>query len=125
LGKDAPLLQGRKLFGEMPSLGGIVDKPQRLSDQIELIKETAFKQGYDAGFDSGSMAGQAEGRKAGFQRAMADVNAARVEEVAQFTRDLENFRLEFEAAAADWMARTEDRNRPFYGSCSENPRVRT
>lgn len=106
-GKDAPLLQGRKLFGEMPSLGAVSDKPQRLTDQIELIKETAFKQGYDAGFESGTVAGQAEGRKAGFQKAMSDVNSARTIEVAQFLTDLELFRTEFEAAAVDWCDRTE------------------
>ena len=49
---------------------GSGNKSFRLSDQIDTIKDTAFKQGYEAGFESGSLSGQAEGRKAGFQKAM-------------------------------------------------------
>ena len=82
LGKDAPLLQSKKLFGEMPTLEGSGNKSFRLSDQIDTIKDTAFKQGYEAGYESGSLSGQAEGRRAGFQKAMTDVNTARIIEVA-------------------------------------------
>ena len=107
LAKSAPLLQGKRLFGEMPSLEGVQNKPQRLTDQIDLIKETAYQTGYQTGFESGIAAGQAEGRKAGFQKAIAEINAERSQEVAQFLTDLETFRLEFEQAAADWTLRME------------------
>jgi len=107
LGKHAPLLQSKKLFGEMPTLEGSGKQSFRLSDQIDTIKDTAFKQGYEAGYESGNLSGQAEGRKAGFQKAMTDVKTARIIEVAQFTADLETFRAEFLEAANDWAARTE------------------
>jgi flagellar biosynthesis/type III secretory pathway protein FliH len=107
LGKEAPLLQSKKLFGEMPSLAGSSNKSPRLSDQIDTIKDTAFKQGFEAGFESGSQAGTAEGRKAGFQKAMTEVQVSRVAEVAQFMIDLDAFRTEFEQAANEWAARTE------------------
>ena len=107
LGKDAPLLQSKKLFGEIPPLEGSANKPKRLSDQIELIRESAYEQGYKAGFDNGTLIGQAEGRKTGFQKAITEVEAERVIEVAKFLADLEVFRLEFEAAAAEWAIQTE------------------
>lgn len=107
MAKAASLLQGKRLFGEMPSLEGVHNKPQRLTDQIDLIKETAYQTGYKAGFDSGTAAGQAEGRKAGFQKATAEINADRTLEVAKFLTDLETFREEFEQAAADWTNRME------------------
>ena len=107
LAKDAPILQSRKLFGEIPSLGGISTKPQRLNDQIDLIKEKAYEEGFKQGLEAGTSSGQADGRKAGFQKAMSDVHAQRTVEVAQFLSDLESFRQEFEDAARDWFERTE------------------
>lgn len=105
--KDATLLQGKKMFGEMPILTGSNQKPQRVTDQIELIRGEAFKQGYQNGLESGTQSGQAEGRKAGFQKAMSDVAAARIIEVNQFMQDVESFRKEFEEAAEEWADRTE------------------
>jgi flagellar assembly protein FliH len=107
LAKDAPSLQGKKLFGEIPSLGGFNAKPQRLNDQIDLIKEKAYEEGYRLGLEAGTSSGQAEGRKAGFQKAMLDVQSSRTIEIAQFMSDLETFRQEFEDAANDWFERTE------------------
>ena len=107
LAKDAPLLQGKKLFGEMPSVGGLNNKSQRLTDQIGLIKDTAHLEGYRAGFEAGTSAGQAEGRKAGFQKAMSEVQLGRSKEVVQFMKDLESFRAEFEEAVSEWFDRTE------------------
>ncbi len=82
-------------------------KPQRLNDQIDLIKEKAYQEGFNSGFKSGSASGQAEGRKAGFQKVMLEVQSDRVIEVQKLMEDLESFRLEFEAAVADWFDRTE------------------
>lgn len=107
LAKDAPTLQAKRMFGEIPSLGGVSTKPQRLTDQIDLIKEKAYEEGFKSGLEAGTTSGQAEGRKAGFQKAMAEVQAARTIEVQQFMRDLETFRQEFEDAAAEWAERTE------------------
>ena len=107
LAKDAPLLQGKKLFGEMPSLSGLTTKTQRLTDQIGHIKDSAHKEGYTTGLEAGTAAGLAEGRKAGFQKAMAEVQLDRSKEVVQFMHDLESFRTEFEEAAAEWFDRTE------------------
>jgi flagellar assembly protein FliH len=95
------------MFGEIPSLGGTHDKPIRLADQIDQIKETAYKNGFESGFQNGTVAGQAEGRKAGFQKAMSEVKQARMEEISKLMEDLETFRLEFEDAARDWAVRTE------------------
>ena len=95
------------MFGEMPILTGSNQKPQRVTDQIELIRGEAFKQGYQNGLESGTQSGQAEGRKAGFQKAMSDVAAARIIEVNQFMQDVESFRKEFEEAAEEWADRTE------------------
>ena len=95
------------MFGEMPVLSGSNHKPQRVTDQIELIREEAFKLGFKSGLESGTQSGQAEGRKAGFQKAMADVAVARTIEVNQFMLDIESFRKEFEEAAEDWADRTE------------------
>ncbi len=106
LAKDAPLLQSRKLFGELPTLGG-KHKPVRFNEQIDLIKESAHEDGFKAGFEAGTAAGLAEGRKAGFQKAMQEIQVERVTEVAQFLEDLEAFRLEFEAAAAEWCRTAE------------------
>jgi flagellar assembly protein FliH len=88
-------------------LGGFNAKPQRLNDQIDLIKEKAYEEGYRLGLEAGTSSGQAEGRKAGFQKAMLDVQSSRTIEIAQFMSDLETFRQEFEDAANDWFERTE------------------
>ncbi|MEI8281873.1 MAG: FliH/SctL family protein [Armatimonadota bacterium] len=106
LAKDAPLLQSRKMFGELPTVGG-KNKPVRFNEQIDLIKELAHEDGFKAGFEAGTAAGLAEGRKAGFQKAMQEVQAERVTEVAQFLADLDAFRLEFEAAADEWCRTAE------------------
>ena len=107
LAKDAPLLQGKKLFGEMPSVVGLGGNSQRLTDQIGHIKDTAHNEGYQAGLISGTAAGLAEGRKAGFQKAIAGVQVERTKEIGQFMEDLESFRNNFEDAVADWFERTE------------------
>ena len=106
LAKDAPLLQSRKLFGELPTVAGKL-KPVRFNEQIDLIKESAHEEGFKAGFEAGTAAGLAEGRKAGFQKAMSEVQAERLIEAAKFLSDLEAFRLEFEAAANEWCVTTE------------------
>jgi hypothetical protein len=54
IAKDAPALQSKKLFGEIPSMGTNNGKPQRLNDQIDLIKEKAYQEGFNSGFKSGS-----------------------------------------------------------------------
>lgn len=101
-------LQSKKLFGEIPVLDGIHSKPQRLTDQIDLIKEKAYQDGYKSGIENGLQAGKAEGYKQGMLQAQIQVKAERNKEATMFFADWEDLKNEFETAAAEWFVRTEE-----------------
>jgi len=104
----AEILQGKKLFGEIPTLKGVQNKPQRLTDQIGLIKEKAHQDGYQAGRDNGLLAGTAEGRRIGMEMAMREAKVQRNKEAAQFFEDWESMREEFEKSVENWFAQAEE-----------------
>lgn len=97
----------KQLFGEIPQLSAINSRPERLRDQIELIKEKGYEDGYTAGFENGNKLGLAEGRKAGMILAENQAEAMRRDEVAKFLEDVESYRGEFEALVKEWFAKTE------------------
>lgn len=104
----AQLLEGKRLFGEIPVLKGVQNKPSRLVDQIDLIKEKAYQDGYQAGMDNGMRVGIAEGRKAGFEVAMNEAKSQRNNEAKEFFADWETLREEFEQAVINWFERSEE-----------------
>ncbi|MBS1700691.1 MAG: hypothetical protein JST12_03450 [Armatimonadetes bacterium] len=106
--KTAETLQGKLLFGEIPTLKGVQNKPQRLTDQIDLIKEKAYQDGYKAGMDNGMRTGIAEGRKAGLEMALSDARSQRNKEAAQFFEDWEHLRADLDKAIEGWFAQAEE-----------------
>lgn len=106
--RTAQILQGKKLFGEIPTLKGVQNKPQRLTDQIDLIKEKAYQDGYQAGLENGMRVGTAEGRKVGLEVALNEARTQRNAEATQFFADWEILREEFEQATIEWFSRAED-----------------
>ncbi|HLP00163.1 MAG TPA: FliH/SctL family protein [Fimbriimonas sp.] len=97
----------KQLFGEIPQLSAVNSRPERLRDQIELIKEKGYGDGYAAGFENGNKLGMAEGRKTGMMLAEKQAEAERQAEVAKFLEDVESYREEFETLVKDWFAKTE------------------
>jgi flagellar assembly protein FliH len=108
LASQVEVLQGKKLFGEIPVLTGVQSKPQRLTDQIDMIKEKAYQDGYRSGIENGLQAGKAEGYKQGLLQAQVQVKAERDKEATLFFADWEDLRNEFETAAAEWFVKTEE-----------------
>ena len=105
--KSAQTLQGKMLFGDIPVLKGMQSKPNRLTDQIDLIKDKAYQDGYRAGLDNGTLVGISEGRKAGFEAARKEARLERNNEAKQFFEDWESLRSEFEESLAAWYEQSE------------------
>ena len=95
------------LFGDIPVLKGMQSKPNRLTDQIDLIKDKAYQDGYRAGLDNGTLVGISEGRKAGFEAARKEARLERNNEAKQFFEDWESLRSEFEESLAAWYEQSE------------------
>ena len=95
------------LFGDIPVLKGMQSKPNRLTDQIDLIKDKAYQDGYRAGLDNGTLVGISEGRKAGFEAARKEARLERNNEAKQFFEDWESLRSEFEESLAAWSEQSE------------------
>ena len=90
-----------KLFGQIPRLSTDLKRvSNRLSDQVELLKEKGYEDGYNAGYENGLKAGNNEGRSAGFIMAQNQAEADRKLESKQFFADWETLRQEFEQAEA-------------------------
>lgn len=97
----------KQLFGEIPQIGDLKQKSERLRDQIELIKEKGYDDGYQAGFENGNKLGLAEGRKSGMMIAENHAATKRAEEAAKFLEDVESYRKEFETLVKEWFGKTE------------------
>ena len=107
LAQSVQVLEGKTLFGEIPVLKNIQDKPQRLTDQIGLIKEKAYQDGYEAGLSNGTKIGLAEGRKTGFELALQEAQEQRAEESRKFLGECEALQQEFEENLVNWFAQAE------------------
>lgn len=106
-GTKVQTLQGKKLFGEIPVLGGVANKPQRLTDQIDLIREKAYQDGYHAGYENGNRIGLAEGRKTGFEQAQLESNQVRARETSQFFADLDLIHQHLDQSVEAWFQLSE------------------
>ena len=98
-----------KLFGQIPKLSGDLKRmSNRLSDQVELLKEKGYEDGYNAGYENGLKAGTSEGRGAGLILAQNQADSARKIESKQFFADWETLRQEFEQAVINWFEQSEE-----------------
>ncbi len=98
-----------KLFGQIPRLSADLKRvSNRLSDQVELLKEKGYEDGYNAGYENGLKAGNNEGRSAGFIMAQNQAEADRKLEARQFFADWETLRQEFEQAVISWFEQSEE-----------------
>lgn len=97
-----------KLFGQIPRLSADLKRvSNRLSDQVELLKEKGYEDGYNAGYENGLKAGTSEGRSAGLQMAQNQAEADRKLEAKMFFADWETLRQEFEQAVISWFEQSE------------------
>ena len=97
------------IFGQIPRLSGELKRmSNRLSDQVELLKEKGYEDGYNAGYENGLKAGDAEGKRAGLILAQNQAEADRRREVAEFMADWETMRQQFEASVKEWFDRSEE-----------------
>jgi flagellar assembly protein FliH len=80
----------------------------RLSDQVELLKEKGYEDGYNAGYENGLKAGDTEGKRAGLILAQNQAEADRRREAAQFMAEWETMRQHFEASVKEWFDRSEE-----------------
>jgi flagellar assembly protein FliH len=97
------------VFGSIPHLTDEeVRRSKRLSDQIGLLKEKGYEEGYQAGYQNGLQMGTAEGRKVGFAQAQEIASGERQTEAAQFFADWEMMREEFEQAVIQWFEQSEE-----------------
>jgi flagellar assembly protein FliH len=98
-----------KVFGQIPKLADdLKRKSNRLSDQVELLKEKGYEDGYVAGYENGLKAGTNEGRTAGLIMAQNQATADRRLESRQFFADWELLRQEFEQAVIVWFENSEE-----------------
>lgn len=98
-----------RMFGQIPKLSDdLKRKSNRLTDQVELLKEKGYDDGYHAGYENGLQMGTAEGRRAGLQLALNQAEAERKTEAKQFMADWETLREEFEQAVIEWFETSED-----------------
>ncbi len=105
---SGPLNQD-KLFGQIPKLNENLRRlSTRLTDQVELIKEKGYEDGYNAGFENGQKVGNFEGRRAGLQMAQNQAEAERKIEAKQFLMEWEILRQEFEQAVINWFEQSEE-----------------
>jgi flagellar assembly protein FliH len=97
------------LFGQIPRLSGDLKRmSNRLSDQVELLKEKGYEDGYNAGYENGLKAGDTEGKRAGLILAQNQAEADRRREAAQFMAEWETMRQHFEASVKEWFDRSEE-----------------
>ncbi|OWU65759.1 MAG: hypothetical protein CBB60_003080, partial [Armatimonadetes bacterium Cent15-Ar3] len=97
------------LFGQIPRLSGELKRmSNRLSDQVELLKEKGYEDGYNAGYENGLKAGDTEGKRAGLILAQNQAEADRRREAAEFMADWETMRQQFEASVKEWFDRSEE-----------------
>ena len=96
------------VFGQIPELSPDLKRmSNRLSDQVDLLKEKGYQDGYNAGFENGLEAGVNEGRSTGLLMAQNQAEAARRLESKQFLADCELFRQEFEQGIVNWFEQSE------------------
>lgn len=104
----ATTLNQDKLFGQIPRLSSELKRvSNRLSDQVELLKEKGYEDGFNAGYENGLKAGNNEGRGAGLLMAQNQAEAERKREAKQFLADWETLRQEFEQAVINWFEQSE------------------
>ena len=97
------------LFGQIPKLSSDLKRmSNRLSDQVDLLKEKGYQDGYNAGFENGLQAGANEGRSVGLLMAQNQAEAARRLEAKQFLADCELFMQEFEQRVMNWFEQSEE-----------------
>jgi flagellar assembly protein FliH len=97
------------LFGQIPKLSDeLKRKSNRLSDQVEQLKEKGYDDGYMAGYENGVQVGKAEGRKAGLILAQHQAETERRVEATRFMADWETLREEFEQAVISWFETSEE-----------------
>ncbi|MEI7577572.1 MAG: FliH/SctL family protein [Armatimonadota bacterium] len=98
-----------QLFGQIPRLSADLKRvSNRLSDQVDLLKEKGYEDGYNAGYENGLKAGSNEGRSAGLIMAQNQAEADRKIEARQFFADWETLRQEFEQAVISWFEQSEE-----------------
>lgn len=98
-----------QMFGQIPRLSSDLKRvSNRLSDQVELLKEKGYEDGYNAGYESGLQAGVNEGRSAGLVLAQNQAETERQLEVKQFLTDWEALREDFEQAVFNWFEQSEE-----------------
>jgi flagellar biosynthesis/type III secretory pathway protein FliH len=106
--ESAKPLNVKKLFGEVPRLSDeLKRKSNRLSDQVELLKEKGYEDGYNAGYENGLTVGTIEGKKAGLILGQNQSEAERRIEAQQFMEEWEQLRLDFETAVEKWFDNAE------------------
>jgi flagellar assembly protein FliH len=105
---EARSIQEHKLFGEIPKLDDDHKRrSNRLADQVEIIKEQAYQDGYNAGYSNGIQMGEVDGRRTGRIQAEQQAAIERQSECEAFGRDCEILIQEFEQLVIQWFENTE------------------
>lgn len=101
-------LHEAQLFGSIPQLSDDdLRQSKRLSDQIGLLKERGFEEGYQSGYENGVQMGQAEGRRIGEAEAKRIGEMERQKQSLQFLNEFERLKAEFELERQQWFEASE------------------